>query len=387
MATAGNLQAAGCCIAGPWIASGVSKADEQARGAAVTCFGSTPYAHGETSADVLELTGTSGPVAVAAARRRDGWGLVVMLATAHCLAFSDRLLVAALAPAIKASLRLSDFQLGILQGSAFVFAYAAASLGLAWLGPGTHAPRVVRLRVIIASVLVWSTATVLCGVAPTFLALLAARILLGLGQAALSPAALSLIAGILPAALTARGVSVYTAGSTLGRSTALIGGGAVMAYVGLPLVGPEGAWRAVFVLAVVPNLLLAACLAAIPEPSRPPVTAREASVSAWLRQARPMLTSLVLASAATVLVIQTVTAWTTSLLVRQHHLTIAAAGTLFGTIVLVAAPLGHLGGGLLLGGLAGYGYGNCGYYGGDGYGYGSPYGCGGYGYNGYGYGY
>ena len=278
------------------------------------------------------------------------WYLVGALALAHCLAFADRMIPALLAPAIKTALALSDFQIGLVQGVAFVASYSVASLVAGALADRHH-----RLALIGVSLLVSGVATASIGFARDFGDLFAARMGLGFGQAVLSPAALSVLAQTLPRERLGRGISVYTAGSTLGRSLALIGGGALLAVLPVMTLSPWGpvhAWRLLCVVATVPNIGLAIVLLFfMAEPkrhaSRRP-DRRQRALGPWLlRQKRFYLTHTCLA-AATILVIQTVTAWTTTLLARSHGLSLPAAGTVFGLVVLIAAPLGHLSGGALL---------------------------------------
>jgi hypothetical protein len=54
--------------------------------------------------------------------------LLSMLALGHCMAFVDRNLPAVAAPLLKADLGLSDTQLGVLDGPAFVLLYVAGML-------------------------------------------------------------------------------------------------------------------------------------------------------------------------------------------------------------------------------------------------------------------
>ena len=126
------------------------------------------------------------------------------------------------------------------------------------------------------SVLVWSLATLTCGLTTSFAVLLAARAFLGLGQAAVAPAALSLMAHRLPRRRMGRAVSFLTAGASLGRSLALLAGGAVLAWLmaardlTLPGYGRLHPWQALFLLACLPNILLLIGLRRIVEPPASP---------------------------------------------------------------------------------------------------------------------
>jgi MFS family permease len=279
------------------------------------------------------------------------WPGVWLLAGAHFLAFADRFIAALVAPAIKADLRLSDFELGLAQGTAFVAAYTAGSL-LA----GPLVDRVHRPRLIAACVLVWSVASLACGLATDLGELVLARLLLGLGQAALTPAALALIAARQPRDQIGLGVSLYTAGATLGRGTALVLGGGLLAL--LPAAVPVGAgspvaaWRVLFLLSVLPSLVLAVLLLRMTDPGRggPRPAGGRARLGPWLARHAGRYAALTLGGAAVTLVVQTTNAWAVMLLVRRFELPLSSAGVLFGLVVAVASPLGQFTGGRLLDG-------------------------------------
>ncbi|TNC16181.1 MFS transporter [Methylobacterium terricola] len=275
------------------------------------------------------------------------WPGVWLLAGAHLLAFADRFIAALVAPAIKADLRLSDFEVGLAQGTAFVGAYAVASL-LA----GPIVDRVHRPRLIAAGILVWSLASLACGLATDLGELVLARLGLGLGQAALTPAALALIAARQPRDQIGRGVSLYTAGAVLGRSTALVVGGGLLALLPafVPLLGGTvAAWRVLFWLSVLPNLVLMAALLQMKDPGRGGARApARLRLRPWLARHAGRYAAMMIAGAAVTLVVQTTNAWAVTLLVRRFGLPLSSAGMLFGLVVALAAPLGQFVGGRLL---------------------------------------
>lgn len=286
------------------------------------------------------------------------WPGVWLLAAAHLLAFADRTIAALVAPAIKADLGLSDFALGLAQGTAFVAAYAVASLVA-----GPLVDRVHRPRLIAAGILVWSLASLACGLATDLPDFMLARLLLGLGQAALTPAALALIAARQTRDRIGQGVSLYTAGAVLGRGTALLFGGGLLALLPamVPLLGlapvadliglphPVPAWRVLFALSTVPNLIVLILLLRLDDPGRGGKRLRpRMRVGPWLARHAGRYTAIMIAGAAVTLVVQTTNAWAVTLLVRRFGLSLPAAGMLFGIVVAVAAPLGQFVGGRLL---------------------------------------
>ncbi len=277
------------------------------------------------------------------------WPGVWLLAGAHLLAFADRFIAALVAPAIKADLALSDFALGLAQGTAFVAAYAAASLMA-----GSLVDRVHRPRLIAAGILVWSLASLSSGLATDLSEFVLARAVLGLGQAVLTPAALALIAARQPRDRIGHGVSLYTAGAVLGRGTALgLGGGLLALLPALaPVPGlsdPVAAWRVLFVLSAVPNLVLMALLLRVRDPGRDgPRPIRRVRVWPWLARHAGRYAAIMLAGTAVTLVVQTTNAWAVTLLVRRFGLPLSSAGMLVGAVMTLAAPLGQFTGGRLL---------------------------------------
>jgi predicted MFS family arabinose efflux permease len=114
--------------------------------------------------------------------------LVSLLALGHCAAFADRNLPAVAAPLLKASLGLSDAQMGLLDGPAFAVLYVVGMLASWPLAGSRH-----RFRLLAGCVATWALGMTACALATSFGMLVIARALVGLGQAAFVPLALSLI--------------------------------------------------------------------------------------------------------------------------------------------------------------------------------------------------
>lgn len=283
------------------------------------------------------------------------WPGIWLLAATHLAAFADRFLIALVAPAMKADLRLSDLEVGLLQGTAFVAVFVVASALCGGLVDRAHRPRLVC-----ASILVWSLACLICGLATSLGEMAVGRMVLGLGQACLTPAALSLIAARQTRGQLGRGVSLYTAGATLGRSSALLLGGGLLAILpatlhDIPLLGDLPAWRVVFLLSCLPNLVLGALFLCMPDPEHTAGRARgrpPGRVTPWLARHAGRYAAHSVAAAATVLIVQSINAWTVVLYVRRFGLTLAEAGSVLGLVVVLGAPAGHLTGGWIIDRLA-----------------------------------
>src|SRR5688572_20024988 len=81
------------------------------------------------------------------------WALVALLWVVALLNYIDRQVIFSVFPLLKADLRLSDLQLGLL-GTVFLWVY-----GLLSPVSGFLADRFGRVRIIIVSLLVWSAVT------------------------------------------------------------------------------------------------------------------------------------------------------------------------------------------------------------------------------------
>jgi MFS family permease len=199
---------------------------------------------------------------------RRAWRLVVVLTALYALSLLDRQVIALLLDDIRKDLRISDFQVSLLQGISFALFYAV--FGLAF---GRAVDRLPRRRIVAVGVSIWSLAAAGCGLARNFLQLAGARFGVGAGEAALAPAAYSMIADSFPKARLALAMAVFGAGATLGNALSSAVGGLTLhllpkAGVDLPLLGHLPAWRAVFLITGTPGLLLAWLIFLAPEPMR-----------------------------------------------------------------------------------------------------------------------
>ena len=181
---------------------------------------------------------------VAAGRRRR---LVLwLLVAAYTLNFVDRTVVAAVGQAIKADLKITDTQLGLLGGLYFALLYTILGLPLARL-----AERASRVNIIAAAIFVWSGFTALCGAATSYAALAACRFGVGVGEAGLSPPAHALLSDHYPPRERASALSIYSLGVPLGVMIGAVAGG---------WLAQNYSWRVAFVALGLPGVLLAALI-------------------------------------------------------------------------------------------------------------------------------
>lgn len=279
---------------------------------------------------------------------RTAWSIALLLATAHLVSFLDRSVLALVLQPIKDELHVGDAALGLLQGTAFAIFYALAAMPF-----GALADRIDRVWLVAGGIILWSVATAAGGLAHGYWGLFASRMMVGLGEAALVPAALAILADLLPARQLGRAIALFTAGASLGRSAAFAGGAVILglltAHGGLTIgaIGPLAPWRGLLVLLVLPGLALSAAILllgrAIPRQVRNALPSRAVRLP---QSAHRRLIAHIGAGSMLLLVGQSIIAWSPAYLGRVHGLPPTRAGLALGAIALIAAPLGHLAGGM-----------------------------------------
>jgi len=285
------------------------------------------------------------------------WYVAAVLCLAHTVAIIDRFVMVLVSELARSDLHLSDTQLGLLQGTGFSILYCGFAVPL-----GAVADAANRRNLIFLGLVVWSVATMAAAFATSFATLFATRIFVGMGEACLIPAGMSLLASWFAPAELGRGTAIMGLGANLGYGLAFLGGGVVLAELaragGLPVpgLGLVAPWKGAFVLAgalAIPVLVLLAFMREAPRhgqgggrlASRLAATGRGLGyLSANLRGYAPFL----LVAALTAVTGYAMTSWSSSLFVRAHGLSPAAAGKLIGLVGIVAGPLGTLSGGVLL---------------------------------------
>lgn len=180
---------------------------------------------------------------------------LALLTLVYFFSYMDRQILAILLELIKADLKLSDAQLGMLSGLAFAIFYAGLGIPVARLADRTN-----RRNIISIALALWSAMTALCGLAQNFLQLLLFRIGVGVGEAGSSPPSHSIIADLYPPEKRASAMAIYATGVVLGGGFGTMIGGTIASHFG---------WRWAMILVGVPGIILALVVRAfVVEPKR-----------------------------------------------------------------------------------------------------------------------
>ena len=156
--------------------------------------------------------------------------------------YVDRQVIVSLFPYLKAEWSLSDKQLGGL------VSVISVTVALGALPVALYADRVSRVRSIVAMAAIWSLATISCMWARSYPHLLAARAVVGLGEAGYGSVGAALIASHFPDRMRGALLAGFFASASIGSVLGVMLGGVIAAHWG---------WQAAFGVVGVPGLILA----------------------------------------------------------------------------------------------------------------------------------
>lgn len=202
------------------------------------------------------------------------WRVLALLFAANLLNFFDRTIPAILNEPIRHEWGLDDLRLGII-AAAFTVVYAIAGVPL-----GRLADRASRKKVMALGIAVWSGFTAANAFAWSFGSFLVARMGVGVGEASYAPASSSLIGDLFPARRRSRALGIFMLGLPLGLMAAFFTVG--------PMVTAFGDWRAPFVVAALPGLVLAGLMLLVREPARGAAERTAATAAAAAPVDRPI---------------------------------------------------------------------------------------------------
>jgi predicted MFS family arabinose efflux permease len=262
--------------------------------------------------------------------------VLILLTLVYITNFIDRIVLGILVAPIKSELHMSDSELGLIGGTAFALFYTALGIPVGW-----WADRVSRVRIMTAAIACWSVFTALTGFAHSFLALLLARLGVGVGEAGGAAPAYSLIADYFRPGYRARALGFFSLGVPIGSALGyFLGGYLTTAFT----------WRAVFMLLGAAGVVLAPLfLMTVREPQRgrfdPTSTAREAPAlgEVWrILASKPAFWLLSLGAACGSIMGYGLLFWLPSFFMRSDGMTLLQASRLLGSLLLLGGVPGIL---------------------------------------------
>ena len=241
--------------------------------------------------------------------------------------YMSRQVLNAVFPQLKAEWALSDARLGALSG------VVSLAVGLLALPLSLLADRWGRIRSLVVMAALWSIATLACGLARDYQQMLAARLLVGIGEAAYGSVGLAVLLTVFPARMRATISGAFLAGGMIGSVLGISLGGFIAAHFG---------WRAAFAGMAVFGIVLTICY---------PLVVREGSVASAAanaagRSRRLQLRTLVssrsvicayLGSGLQLFISGALLAWLPSYLNRYYDMPIAKAALVAAIFVLTSA--------------------------------------------------
>lgn len=252
--------------------------------------------------------------------------VLAILALVNFVNYVDRQILYPLFPLIAQDFQLTNSQLGLL-AVAFSLVHAVASLPL-----GRLADVVSRKKVISYAVLFWSGATFLSGLAGSFRSLMAARAMVGVGEAAYSPAGTAMITASFPHNLRARVQGVFDVGMFIGGAVGIALGG---------ILAERWGWRSAFFMVGIPGLLLAFSVLRLPG-IQCPRPEKLVPVSDLLRV--PAYVMLLVSGWFTTFAAHAYIIWGPMFVQKYKGFGVREAGVTLGGILVVAGVLGVMAG-------------------------------------------
>ena len=267
---------------------------------------------------------------------RYSYYVLAVLFSANLLNYIDRQVIYAVFPLIRNDLQLTDTALGTL-GSVFMICYMVSAPLFGWLGD-----RMRRLRLAASGLLVWSIATGAAGFSNGYWSLLAARTMVGLGEASFGTVSPGVLADYFSSASRGKILALFYLAIPVGSAFGYLAGG---------LLGQHFGWHAAFLVVGVPGLLIAIPLWLLREPARglsdgsaePMAVKGAASYRQFLSNRSFIINTL--AMTAMTFALGGLAQWFPTFLYRLHGLDVATGNVMFGLVTIVAGISGTLAGG------------------------------------------
>jgi MFS family permease len=277
---------------------------------------------------------------------------MALLGVLYVLSFVDRGVLSLLIQPLKADLRLSDLQVGLLYGTAFALFYSVLGVPVARLADGVN-----RRRMVIVGAIIWGLCTVGSGFVASFLLLNLLRVGLAVGESALTPSAHSMIGDLFPPRRRPFVASAFQTAGFLGASVGTIGVAFLIHWITVAIASGKlvtgfKVWQIVFIAVGAPTLLACAVFAVFArEPARraaagePGATNRE--LFAYLAKNRRLYIGLFVGAGLMQAIGGGFLAWGPEFLRRSYGWDVRQAASTLGLIGLIVLTVSTLSGPVL----------------------------------------
>lgn len=264
--------------------------------------------------------------------RGPAWFAFAMTLGLMVMDYVDRQIIVSLFPYMKADWGLTDTQLGAL------VSIVSVTVALGALPVALFADRASRVRSIVVMATVWSLATLSCMLTRSYMQLLAARSLVGLGEAGYGSVGAALIASHFPVRMRGALLACFFACASVGSVLGVMLGGVIAAHWG---------WKAAFGVVGLPGLVLALLYLKVRDYRTVELTpVLDRATRSYLDAARHIVKVLTrsrtmlwvcIGGAAQLIVVSSVWSWLPSYLNRVQGVAPARAAILAAVIVLCGA--------------------------------------------------
>ncbi len=270
---------------------------------------------------------------------RAGSSLLILLTLVNLMNYLDRYIVAALVESLrKSELQLTDAQAGLLMTS-FLLVYTLSSPYFGRVADTGNRPRVMAVGVGL-----WSIATALAAFAQSFHSLLATRALVGVGEAAYGTIAPTLIVDSTPKNRHGIAFAIFYLAIPVGSALGYVCGGLMDVHFG---------WRAAFLLAGIPGMILAFLIWRLADSQKPNLSSRPKNQKhSILRDYKFLLflrryRNLVLGYTFNTFAMGALAFWMPAFLERELGMDRQSATSSFGAVVVMTGIIGTFSGGWL----------------------------------------
>jgi predicted MFS family arabinose efflux permease len=264
------------------------------------------------------------------------WYVVIIMCLVYAVSIADRYVVSTVLEPIRLDLKLTDWGVGVLTGVPLGLFYVSFGIPMSWLADRSN-----RRNILVASLIVWSGFTALCGLSRSAFQFGAARIGVGIGETGGTPPANSIIADHFPADRRPMALGVFALGAPIGAWLGANVAGAVAQAYG---------WRAAFLALGIPGVVMGTLIYftireprrgrmdAVPDTGAPPLL--ESLRFLWEQKAA---FHVVMASGVCALWGWGLIWFTPAFLMRTYSLDVGEAGAITGNIHLVGGIIATAG--------------------------------------------